>query len=173
MTDERTRVTEELELRTISPEAVPNAIEKAKHYRLLNQPAEAESICRDVLDVQPDNQEAMIVLVLSMTDRFGQGATSGGSGGAQAVAAELTDPYHRAYYGGIVRERQARALMQKGMASAFAYDGFREAMDWYQNAHAVRPEGDDDATLRWNSCVRAIRSNRLRPRVEEVELPLE
>ena len=59
------------------------------------------------------------------------------------------------------------------MASAFAYDGFREAMDWYEKAHALRPEGDDDATLRWNSYVRAIRSNRLRPIVDVVELPLE
>ena len=158
-------MSEEPELRTISTEALPKAIEKAKHYRLLNQPAEAESICRDILDVQPENQEATIVLVLAMTDNFGRGAPGGGPLEAQSLAAKLTDTYQRTYYGGIVRERQARALLQKGMASAFAYDGFREAMDWYEKAHALRPKGDDDATLRWNSCVRAIRSHRLQPRL--------
>ena len=166
-------MSDEPELRTISAGAIPSAIDKARHYRLLNQPAEAESICRDVLNVQPENQETMIVLVLALTDRFEEGVTSGASREAETMAETLTDRYQRAYYGGIVRERQARALLQKGMASAFAYDGFREAMDWYEKAHALRSEGDDDATLRWNSCVRAIRSNRLRPIVDVVELPLE
>ena len=66
-------MTEEPELRPISAEAVPKAIEKAKHYRLLSEPAEAESICRDILDIQPANQETMVVLVLALTDQFGSG----------------------------------------------------------------------------------------------------
>ena len=166
-------MTEEFELRTISADAVSSAIGKAKHYRLLNQPAEAESICRDILEVQPENQEAIIVYVLALTDQFGHSAISGGSREAQRMAEKLTDPYNRTYYGGIVRERQARAFLGRGMASAFAYDGFREAIDWYEKAYALRPEGDDDATLRRNSCVRAIQSNRLRPRIDKGELPLE
>jgi len=165
-------VSEEYELRTISADAVPNAIAKAKHYRLLNQPAEAESICRDILAVEPGSRDATTILVLALTDQFGAGGTSGGSREAQDTAEQLTDAYDRTYYGGIVRERKARALLG-GMASAFAYDGFREAMDWYEDAHALRPPGDDDATLRWNSCVRAIRTNGLRPTVDEGELPLE
>ena len=32
-----------------------NAVAKAKQYRVLNQPAEAESICRDILEVEPEN----------------------------------------------------------------------------------------------------------------------
>lgn len=165
-------MTDEYELRTISVDAVRNAVAKAKQYRVLNQPAEAESICRDILEVEPENQDAMVILVLALTDQFGQGGTSGGSREAHQLAETLTDSYQRIYYGGIVRERKARTLLG-GMAAAFAYDGFREAMDWYEKAHDVRPEGDDDATLRWNSCVRAIRTNRLRPLVDEVELPLE
>ena len=35
-------MSEEYELRTISADAVPNAIAKAKQYRLLNQPAEPQ-----------------------------------------------------------------------------------------------------------------------------------
>ena len=93
-------MSEELELRTISAGAIPSAIDKAKHYRLLNQPAEAESILRDILDVEPENQEAMVVLVLALTDRFEEGVTSGGSREAETMAEALTDRYHRAYYAG-------------------------------------------------------------------------
>ena len=38
---------------------MPAALEKALRYRLLNEPVEAESICRDVLEVDPDNQAAL------------------------------------------------------------------------------------------------------------------
>ena len=42
----------------LSPEPCPAALAKAERYRLLNEPGEAESICLDVLAVEPDNQEA-------------------------------------------------------------------------------------------------------------------
>ena len=41
------------ELKSISTEAVPGALGKAERYRLLNEPREAESICRDVHRVLP------------------------------------------------------------------------------------------------------------------------
>ena len=44
------------EFKRITPEAVPAALSKAERYRLLNEPREAESICRDVLLVDPENQ---------------------------------------------------------------------------------------------------------------------
>ena len=44
------------ELKPLSREAFPAALEKAERYRLLNEPLEAESICRDILAVDPDNQ---------------------------------------------------------------------------------------------------------------------
>ena len=47
-----------MEVIPISPDAVPAALEKAEHYRLLNEPEEAESICVDVLEVEPDDQQA-------------------------------------------------------------------------------------------------------------------
>jgi len=37
--------------------AIPAAIEKAKHYRLLNESSAAESICRDILRVEPMPEE--------------------------------------------------------------------------------------------------------------------
>jgi len=44
------------ELKTLSPESVPRALAKAERYRLLNEPVEAESICLDVLAVDPQSR---------------------------------------------------------------------------------------------------------------------
>ena len=53
------------ELKRLSEEAIPAALEKATRYRLLNEPAEAESICHDVLQIDPENQQALVVLLLA------------------------------------------------------------------------------------------------------------
>jgi hypothetical protein len=165
-------LTDEFQLKAISPSAVPEALLKAERYRLLNQPGEAESICRDILEVEPGNQSALAMLVLALSDQFSQKGAPGSIREATQMAAKLNDDYERLYYGGIVREREARAMLT-GRSNAFAYDGFREAMEWYEEALPLRPPGDDNAILRWNSCVRAIRKHNLRPRVDEGELPLE
>ena len=44
-----------VELKRISQAALPAALAKAERYRLLNEPEQAESICRDVLAVEPKN----------------------------------------------------------------------------------------------------------------------
>ena len=61
-------------LKPIDPAAVPAALQQAERYRLLNEPEEAESICLDVLAVEPDNQQALVMLLLSLTDQFVTGA---------------------------------------------------------------------------------------------------
>src|SRR5215471_2387204 len=96
------------ELKPLSREALPAAIEKAMRYRLLNEPGEAESICLDVLRTDPDNQEALVILLLALTDRFGKGYTISTTQ-VQEVLARLTSEYERAYYAGIVCERKAKA----------------------------------------------------------------
>src|SRR5436305_13913239 len=58
------------ELKLLTREAIPAALEKAHRYRLLNEPEQAESICEDVLRLEPDNQEALVTLTLALTDRF-------------------------------------------------------------------------------------------------------
>ena len=58
------------ELKQLHKDAIPAALEKAERYRLLNEPGEAESICLDILAVDPDNQRAIITLLLAFTDRF-------------------------------------------------------------------------------------------------------
>ena len=162
------------ELKTLSPEALPAALEKAHLYRLLHEPGEAESICRDVLDVQPENQDALIMLLLALTDQFDTDGPSA-VGDANMVLERLTDTYARAYYAGIVFERRAKAQLRHSMPGSGprAYEWLRAAMTWYERAEAVRPAGNDDALLRWNACARLLmRDHHLVPAVEERGEPL-
>jgi tetratricopeptide (TPR) repeat protein len=164
---------ENFKLKPIHEEAIEQALSKAERYRLLNEPDQAESICRDILRVHPDHQPALVTIVLALTDQLSNTHASPRARTAREFTERLTDVYQKAYYTGLICERQARALLSRGMGASFAYDGFREAMDLYQEAEKLRPPGNDDAILRWNSCVRTIRRCKLKPRVEEVELLLE
>jgi len=160
-----------VKLKAITREGIPHALEKAERYRLLNDPAQAESICRDVLAVDAAHQDALRVLILALTDQFGDSPASPAE--ARQRVKELKDEYERAYYTGIVLERETRAYLQrKNVVRSAAYDGFRHAMEHYERAGELRA-GDVDAVLRWNSCVRAIESERLEPEVAGPELPLE
>ena len=153
------------ELKKLSEEAVSAAIEKAKHYRLLNEPGAAESICLDILQIEPDNQEALITIVLAMSDRFSKDYTVGGSQ-IQDYLSQITDEYKRAYYTGIIYERRAKATLSRHTpgSESTAYELFRQAMDWFEKAELHRPSGNDDVILRWNGCARIIMSNNLNPR---------
>jgi hypothetical protein len=161
-------------LKTISSDGISHALEKAERYRLLNDPAQAESICRDVLTVDADNQDALRMLILTLTDQFRAQASGGAAREARAHILQLSDEYERAYYTGIVFERETRAYLdRKNVVRSAAYDGFRHAMEWYERAEALRPSGNVDALLRWNSCVRAIEREKLEAEAHEPELPLE
>ena len=164
----------ELSLKKISPDGIPHALERAERYRLLNEPAQAESIYRDILAVDSDNQTALRALILALTDQFGAHGAAGAAREARDHIVQLDDEYDRAYYTGIVYERETRAYLErKNVVRSAAYDGFRHAMEWYERAEALRPPGNVDAILRWNSCVRAIERERLEPAAAEHELPLE
>jgi tetratricopeptide (TPR) repeat protein len=144
------------ELKPLSREAVPAALEKAYRYRLLNEPVEAESICRDILEVDPGNQEAAVTLLLAMTDQFDERPMCFEQ--AREVLAQIQDEYTRTYHGGIVCERKAKAYFRRGgpRAGHNAYEWFRQAMDHFERAAEIRPAGNDDAILRWNTCVRIL-----------------
>jgi hypothetical protein len=129
-----------------------------------------------VLIVEPGNQEAIVTLLLAITDQFG-GAPTEGVRRAQELLPQLDDEYDRAYYAGIICERCAKAQLRSNMPGSgeMAYDWLREAMDWYEKAEARRPAGNDESILRWNTCARLLsRYPQLKPRVEEsVQLGLE
>lgn len=153
-------------LKPITREAVPRALEKAERYRLLNEPREAESICRDILEVDPENQKALVTLVLALSDRFHKG---GSVHPAQEILPRIQDEYQRTYYSGIICERRGKALLDHGAPGSgyVAYDWFRDAMELYEKAETIRPAGNDDAILRWNTCARAIMQHHLQPGPQE------
>jgi hypothetical protein len=149
------------DLKPLHPEAVTAALEKANRYRLLNEPGAAESIYLDILAIEPENQEALINIVLAMSDRFGKDYAVGDARVAEYLT-RIKDDYSRSYYTGIMYERRAKATLHKNGVGA--YELFRQAMDCFETAEAMRPVGTDDAILRWNGCARVIRANSLAPR---------
>ena len=164
---------DQIGLKPISKEAVPRAIQKAERYRLLNQSWAAESICRDVLEIDPANQQVLVMLVLALTDQLAEGHATV-MRAVHETLPRITDPYQRAYYTGISSERNGRAHLHRGGmdSGAMAYDSLREAMSWYEKAEAIRPAGNDDAILRWNTCARLINGNsHVAPRPESAYEP--
>jgi len=164
------------ELKRISQASVPAALQKAERYRVINDPSSAESICLDVLSVDPENQQAWVILLLAITDQFSDGPTEG-LHRAQQLLPHLRDEYKRGYYAGIICERCAKAYLRLGnpRSGEMAYHWLREAMTWYEKAEGQRPAGNDESILRWNTCARLLaRHEHVRPRTEEpVELGLE
>lgn len=149
------------ELKRLHKEAIPAALEKANRYRLLNEPGAAESIYLDILAIDPDNQEALKNIILAMSDRFGKDYAIGDARISEYIM-RLKDDYQRAYYTGIMYERRGKATLAKNGVGA--YELFRQAMECFEKAQAMKPAGNDDSILRWNGCVRIINSNNLQPR---------
>jgi hypothetical protein len=87
----------------------------------------------------------------------------------QAVLPRLRDEYERTYYAGIIFERQAKAILKRGTpgSDSLVYHWLRTAMDHFEKAEAIRPPGNDDALLRWNTCARTILRHKLTPKQEE------
>ena len=154
-------------LKPLSKEAVVPALARAEHYRLLNQPGVAESICLDILNTDPGNQKAKIVLLLSLTDQFGQKHSKAKM--AEDIANSLSDPYSKLYYLGIIHERQGNTALNSSIpGSGFdAYEWYLEAMDFYERADEINPSGNEDVVLRWNTCARIIMENHLKRRPKD------
>jgi tetratricopeptide (TPR) repeat protein len=132
------------------------AIEKAAHYRDLNQPEEAESICRDVLDVEPGHQTAWKLLGLALTDRFSSGLVGLLEEAVQAFE-HLADEYERVYHVGIAWERAAKAHLERDEAHS-AVTSFEHALRLFERAEGMHPDSPDPI-LRWNRCVRLLSSH--------------
>jgi hypothetical protein len=148
----------------ISIESVPAALDKAHRYRLLNEPSAAESICLDVLAVDPDSQLAAETLLLAITDQFDL-EHNAGVRRARELLPRLDDEYRRQYYAGIICERSAMAQLHRNAhgvahgATQSAYAALREAMEHYERAEAMRPSSNDESILRWNTCARILSRN--------------
>ncbi len=162
------------QIKPISRESIPAAIEKAERYRLLDEPGLAESICLDILETDPQHARAIIVLLLSITDQFDTSA-SGDVNRARQLLPRLQSEYEKNYYAGIICEREGMAILNRMKGGQFAvYEWLEEAMEFFEKAEAVRPAGNDDSILRWNTCARLIMRHRLEPINEKyIEPPLE
>jgi hypothetical protein len=160
------------DLKSISGESIPKALEKVERYRLLNEPSLAESICLDILTVSPSHQQALISLLLARTDQFGYGATLKS---AEDVLVQIQGEYERAYYAGLIWERQGHAQIRRQghFSHANCYHALRQAMEHYEQAEKLRPHGNDDSILRWNACARALMQNpEIRPMPEAEFQPI-
>ena len=153
------------ELKPLSKEAIPKAIDRAKQYRLLNQPWHAESICRDVLAVDPDNQQNLIILLLAITDQFASEKVSKSISDAEEIMDMLKDAYQQDYAKGIIYERQASAAIRRGgpRSGYIAYYHLLRAMEAYEKSAKSHPEKNEESILRWNTCVRMIEQFDLKP----------
>ena len=160
-------------VKPVSHQGVAAALAKAHRYRLLNDSVAAESICLDVLSAEPQNEEALVMHVLAITDQFASGHAEDRARALVAVA-QLADAYKNTYYNGVICERWAKAVLQRTVprGAEMAYDWIDKAMTWYEKAEQASAPGNDDAILRWNTCVRMLQRNpHLRPREAEAWEP--
>ena len=159
-------------LKPISRAGISEAISKVELYRYLNEPGEAESICRDILALEPDHETALRLLGLSITDQF-KGDTTDRYAEAANIFRSLANNYERTYYCGLVHERKAKAQLRAGLPLHTVIPTFQEAMRLFEEAETIRPADNDDPILRWNRCARLLQE--LMPRawekgIEEVEV---
>lgn len=149
-----------VEPKLISKSGVPAALEKATRYRLLNEPLQAESICRDILAVEPSHQDALIVLLLSITDQF-DSELAGSFDEAKSLVDRIDGDYEKSYYEGIIHERWGNVRLTKGEATSIGW--YRAALRCYSRAEELSDDGNDDAILRWNTCIRIMNKYQFAP----------
>ena len=144
------------QIKPIAAGDVEAALALAERCRATREPDVAESICLDVLEVEPGHQRAVVLLLLARTDQLESGLPHGVARAREALA-WLDGDYDRAYYGGIICERQARAVLaHRGKRSGFvSYDWFQLAMEHYDDAAGLDP-ARPEPRLRHNGCMRAI-----------------
>jgi tetratricopeptide (TPR) repeat protein len=144
-------------LKHITKAGIPEATAKVELYRYLNEPEEAESICRDILAVDPNHQLALRLLGLTITDQF-LGISADRLREAEEIFQRLADAYERFYYTGLLCERRAKAQLHTGQPPHTVLPLIERALVCFGEAEKIRPHGNDDAILRWNRCVRLLQS---------------
>jgi tetratricopeptide (TPR) repeat protein len=157
----------DLKLKAISKSGIAEAITKAELYRYLNEPEEAESICRDILAVDPNHMLGLRTLGLAITDQF-TGELTDRYAEVEKIFQSLQESYERNYYTGLLCERRLKAQLRAGRTLHTLLPLLERALQCFGEAERVRPPGNDDAILRWNRCVRLFESQ---PALESEEVP--
>lgn len=147
----------ELQLKKISPEYITKALDKAEKYRMLNHPKTSESICRDVLEIDPHHQDAIVQLIISITGQFSNPGKYPGTKlkNAQEWVSKLDNEYLRLYLSGLILERWAKAKV-RDLPGTDIYEYLHEATEFYEKAEKIRPADDESVILHYNFCVRFI-----------------
>lgn len=146
-----------MELKKISKSGIAEALSKVELYRYLNEPEEAESICRDIIATEPNHQLGLRMLGLAITDQF-TGAGSDRYAEVEKIFQSLTNPYERLYYTGLLHERRVKAQLHAGRQAHTLLPLLEQALHCFAEAEKIRPRDNDDAILRWNRCVRLLQS---------------
>jgi tetratricopeptide (TPR) repeat protein len=143
-----------VQLKRLGTRNLEAALGKAEQYRALNEPEEAESICRDVLAEAPEDQHALRTLGLALTDRFAV-EWRGVFDEAVGVFRKLKSAYEQVYYTGVAWERCARAQIAQHQAHNAAHS-IEKALDCFAEAERIGPKDTPDPVIRWNRCVRML-----------------
>ncbi|WP_428086116.1 hypothetical protein [Candidatus Thioglobus sp.] len=159
-----------MKYRSIHKDSITTVLDKARQYRSLREPDLAISICIDVFAVDFENQQALVIYILALTDQYSHQHAKLQPKKITEAIARLTSKFHRTYYAGIFLERKARALLKNPMSQSFAYEGLMEAAAQYEAAQKIAPAHCSDPILRYNSCLRTIEKQHLQPRSEFDEL---
>ncbi|HMO16047.1 MAG TPA: hypothetical protein PKD64_18085 [Pirellulaceae bacterium] len=155
-----------MELKPLRRDSIPAAIERAKHYRYLNEPFSAESACLDVLAVEPENQDAIKTLILAIADQFVGGSRKVQE--ARGYAEKLQSEFDKHYFTGLILERVGKSYITLNTPESLvaAYDRLTQAMYHFEVAATLNNQSHDDAILRWNTCARFINNHNLNPAPE-------
>ena len=147
-------------LKPLKFEAISEALDRAKRYRLLNEPDDAESICLDILECDPGHQEALITLLLALTDKFSHSGIVPAFEQAQEIVEKLDSSFSKSYYMGVIFERRAKFHLKQGGPGTgpAAYGWFDKAMEAFSKALSADDPKNQEAVLRWNSCARILNS---------------
>jgi tetratricopeptide (TPR) repeat protein len=157
----------EVKLKRLGTRSLQAALDKAEQYRALNEPEEAESICRDILAEDANHQLALRTLGLALTDMFEREWTKHFDEAIRTFR-QLKSEYEIVYYSGVAWERCAKAQMTQGQAHNAAHS-FEHALELFAKAEAIGPKDAPEPILRWNRCVRAISEH---PEIlEAIEVP--
>lgn len=159
-----------LTLHDIHVDAIDSALAKARQYRSLLEPEIAESICLDILNIDDNNQQALVIYILSLTDQLHHTEKQSQIKLIQKTIVRLESDYERHYFTGILNERRARFLISQPMSHSFAYEYFIEAIAAYQQAEESSPANNDEAILRQNSCIRTIEKEKLQLRLDSEDV---
>src|SRR5258708_15899506 len=114
------------------------AMAKAERARYLNEPEEAESICRDILAADPKNMLGLRTLGLSITDQFtGEGTDRYPE--VEEIFQSLADPYERHYYTGLLYERRVKAQLRADRAPHTLLPLMDPALHSFAQPHQIHP----------------------------------